>query len=206
MTIWHEYRQATGKHRAELEEQIIRDNWKLSHYVANRIRFTHHYDYDDIHAIALVGLLEAVRSYDPDAGSKFAPYARTKMRWEIMQELDKFRYKKREGEKELLSIYLKLKGQEVRIIDRVEDDSPNRHKRTEDGMTIRSILQTVNASSEFTRREKEVFFMVIGQQDKTMRQIATDEGVSPQMIQGYMRKAVNKVRASMPEILEEGLL
>jgi len=204
MTIWHEYRQATGKQRAELEEQIIRDNWKLSHYVANRIRFTHHYDYDDIHAMALIGMLDAVRTYDPDAGSKFAPYATARMMWEITNQLDADKMDKRKANSETLSIFTPDRNSEtLLIIDRVDDDQDCTKKQIEDRMLIRSAFQTIRTSDRITSREREIFTMYLADLDRPKRQLAFEMGVTPQMVQGYVRRTTQKMQELMPEIKRE---
>ena len=46
-----------------------------------------HVDLDDLYSAGLVGLLNAVRNYDPTAGSSFESYARVRIRGSIFDEL-----------------------------------------------------------------------------------------------------------------------
>ena len=46
-----------------------------------------HVDLDDLYSAGLVGLLNAVRNYDPLAGSSFESYARVRIRGSIFDEL-----------------------------------------------------------------------------------------------------------------------
>jgi RNA polymerase sigma factor for flagellar operon FliA len=46
-----------------------------------------HVDADDLHSAGLIGLLNAVRNYDPKGGSSFESYARVRIRGAIFDEL-----------------------------------------------------------------------------------------------------------------------
>src|SRR5271168_1226020 len=46
-----------------------------------------HVDRDDLHSVGLVGLLQALRNFDPGCGSSFETYARLRVRGAMLDEL-----------------------------------------------------------------------------------------------------------------------
>jgi RNA polymerase sigma factor for flagellar operon FliA len=77
-------RPGTAK-EAELIEQYL----PFVKNVVGRLALTlpSHVDLDDLYSAGLVGLLNAVRNYDPTAGSSFESYARVRIRGAIFDEL-----------------------------------------------------------------------------------------------------------------------
>src|SRR4029079_4414270 len=46
-----------------------------------------HVDHDDLNSAGLVGLLQAMRNYDPNSGNSFETYARVRIRGAMLDEL-----------------------------------------------------------------------------------------------------------------------
>jgi RNA polymerase sigma factor FliA len=71
------------------EEQLVRDHLPLVKTLVGRIAMTlpAHVEADELNSAGLVGLLNAVRNYDPQAGSTFESYARVRIRGAIFDEL-----------------------------------------------------------------------------------------------------------------------
>jgi RNA polymerase sigma factor for flagellar operon FliA len=71
------------------EEALVEAYLPLVRTVVGRLAMTlpAHVDLDDLYSSGLVGLLNAVRQYDPKGGSSFEAYARVRIRGAIFDEL-----------------------------------------------------------------------------------------------------------------------
>lgn len=71
------------------EDERVRRHLPLVRAVVGRIAMTlpSHVDPDDLFSAGLVGLLNAVRNYNPDGGSSFEAYARVRIRGAVLDEL-----------------------------------------------------------------------------------------------------------------------
>jgi RNA polymerase sigma factor for flagellar operon FliA len=71
------------------EEEMVKQNLALVKTVVGRIAMTlpAHVEMDDLYSAGLIGLLNAVRNFDPRGGSSFETYARVRIRGAILDEL-----------------------------------------------------------------------------------------------------------------------
>ena len=71
------------------ENDLVLQHLTLVRQVVGRLAMSmpSHVDQDDLYSSGLVGLLNAVRNYDPNAGSSFESYARVRIRGAIFDEL-----------------------------------------------------------------------------------------------------------------------
>ena len=71
------------------EEELVRQHLPLVRTVVGRLAMSlpMHIDIDDLYSSGLVGLLEAVRNFDPNGGSSFEAYARVRIRGTVFDEL-----------------------------------------------------------------------------------------------------------------------
>ena len=71
------------------EDDMIQQHLPLVRQVVGRLAMSlpSHVDQDDLYSSGLVGLLNAVRNYDPQGGSTFESYARVRIRGAIFDEL-----------------------------------------------------------------------------------------------------------------------
>ncbi|MEN9573743.1 MAG: polymerase sigma factor FliA [Verrucomicrobiota bacterium] len=88
--LWQRYRRDTSAGCAP-EENLIQQYLPLVKAVVGRLAMAlpAHVDADDLHSAGLVGLLNAVRHYDPTAGTSFETYARIRIRGAVFDELRK---------------------------------------------------------------------------------------------------------------------
>ena len=71
------------------EEELVQQYLPLVKTVVGRLALSLplHVDMDDLFSSGLVGLLNAVRNYDPEGGSSFESYARVRIRGAVFDEL-----------------------------------------------------------------------------------------------------------------------
>lgn len=71
------------------EESLVNEYVPLVKTVVGRLAMTlpAHLDSEELHSIGLIGLLNALRQYDPTIGTAFEPYARLRIRGAILDEI-----------------------------------------------------------------------------------------------------------------------
>jgi RNA polymerase sigma factor for flagellar operon FliA len=71
------------------EEELVKQHLPLVKTVVGRLTMSLplHVDIDDLHSAGLVGLLNAVRQYNPRSGASFETYARVRIRGAVFDEL-----------------------------------------------------------------------------------------------------------------------
>ena len=72
-----------------LRDQLVVNYSPLVKYVASRVlgRMTGPVDREDVLSWGIIGLLDAIETYDPGRRTKFESYAISKIRWSILNEL-----------------------------------------------------------------------------------------------------------------------
>lgn len=88
--LWQRYRRDASAGSAP-EENLIQQYLPLVKAVVGRLAMAlpSHVDADDLHSAGLVGLLNAVRNFDSNAGTSFETYARIRIRGSVFDELRK---------------------------------------------------------------------------------------------------------------------
>ena len=84
-------RRMTERELKGLRDRLVVNYSPLVRYVAGRIsaRMTGPLDREDVLSWGVLGLLDAVETYDPERRTKFESYAVSKIRWSILDELRK---------------------------------------------------------------------------------------------------------------------
>lgn len=74
---------------AENRDAVILEYAPMIKYVANRIamRLPPHIEVDDLISVGVLGLIDAIKKYDPGRGAKFKTYAEFRVRGAILDEL-----------------------------------------------------------------------------------------------------------------------
>jgi RNA polymerase sigma factor for flagellar operon FliA len=85
--LWQRYR-APGRPESS-EEELVRTYLPLVKTVVGRLAMTlpPHVSAEDLHSVGLIGLLHAVRNFNPSLGTPFEPYARLRIRGAVLDEL-----------------------------------------------------------------------------------------------------------------------
>jgi RNA polymerase sigma factor for flagellar operon FliA len=85
--LWQRYR----RHRqdTETENELVRKYTPLVSAVMGRLAMTlpDHVDQDDLFSTGMIGLLHALRNYNPACGTSFETYARVRIRGAMLDEL-----------------------------------------------------------------------------------------------------------------------
>lgn len=84
--LWHRYHQ---KSDGPTENALVEQYLPLVRSALGRLAMTlpEHVDHDDLNSAGLMGLLQALRNYDPACGSSFETYARFRVRGAMLDEL-----------------------------------------------------------------------------------------------------------------------
>lgn len=84
--LWQRYHQQADTHT---ENALVEQYLPLVRSAVGRLAMTlpEHVDADDLHSAGLVGLLQALRNYDPSSGTSFEGYARRRIRGAMLDEL-----------------------------------------------------------------------------------------------------------------------
>jgi RNA polymerase sigma factor for flagellar operon FliA len=84
--LWRHYHDQANP---QAENALVERYLPLVRYATNRLAMTlpDHVDQDDLHSAGLVGLLQALRNYDPASGTSFESYARLRIRGAMLDEL-----------------------------------------------------------------------------------------------------------------------
>lgn len=86
--LWRRYHKQAD---TDSENALVEKYLSLVSSIAARLAMTlpDHVDQDDLYSSGLVGLLQALRNYDPTCGASFETYARTRVRGAMLDELRK---------------------------------------------------------------------------------------------------------------------
>jgi RNA polymerase sigma factor for flagellar operon FliA len=84
--LWKRYHRRA---EADVENALVEKYLPLVAAVMGRLAMTlpDHVDHDDLYSVGLVGLLQALRNYDPTCGTSFETYARVRVRGAMLDEL-----------------------------------------------------------------------------------------------------------------------
>lgn len=84
--LWKRYHQQADTH---VENALVQQYLPLVTAILGRLAMTlpDHVDHDDLQSAGLVGLLQALRNYDPACGNTFETYARVRIRGAMLDEL-----------------------------------------------------------------------------------------------------------------------
>lgn len=87
--LWQRYHQQKSGAKADTENALVQKYLPLVSAVVSRLAMTlpEHVDQDDLYSVGLVGLLQALRNYNPACGTSFETYARVRVRGAMLDEL-----------------------------------------------------------------------------------------------------------------------
>ena len=87
--LWQRYHQQNSDANTDTENALVQKYLPLVSAVMGRLAMTlpDHVDHDDLYSPGLIGLLQALRNYNPACGTSFETYARVRVRGAMLDEL-----------------------------------------------------------------------------------------------------------------------
>src|SRR5678815_690302 len=86
-TVWRRYYRSGAGDASE--EELVTRYLPLVKTVVGRLAMSlpPHVDHDELYSAGLIGLLNALRQFNPKIGTSFEPYARVRIRGAVLDEL-----------------------------------------------------------------------------------------------------------------------
>ena len=182
----------------EAENRLIIHNLRLVVYIAKKFENTG-IPVDDLTSIGTMGLIKAVKSFQPSKNIKFATYASRCVENEILMYL-----RKRSNRNIDISMDEALStdsdGNELNLIDVLYTEENEISKDMETESDKKLIWQSLECLSS---REKEIMIMRFGlggTQEKTQKEVADIIGISQSYISRLEKKILKKLKREIEKI------
>lgn len=185
-----------GKSDAEAEEKLIKHNLRLVAHIANKYK-SNFSDSDDLISIGSIGLIKAVRTFNPEKASSFSTYASRCIENEILML---FRSEKKfNGEVSLDStIGTDKDGNDMSLSDIIADPREDLENSASKKLAIEKIEEIVLCSLD--KRERFVIthrFGLFKKTPKTQKEIADKLGISRSYISRIEKIALKKIKDNL---------
>ena len=177
----------------EAEEMLTKHNLRLVAHIAKKYK-SGYSDSDDLISIGSIGLIKAVRTFDPEKAKQFSSYASRCIENEILMVLR--HEKKLSGEVSMeTSLGSDPEGNELTIADTLFDEQTDLEQLISTKTTYKKVLRIINSS--LTPREKEIIvrrFGLNGNAPETQRQVASSLNISRSYISRIETGAIEKIK------------
>ena len=175
----------------EAKDVLVERNLRLVAHICKKFDNTGE-DSDDLISIGTLGLIKAIKTFDPRKGTRLATYAARCIENEILMHLRSTRRSRSE-----VSLYdpigIDREGNEISLIDVLPseaDEVPDQVDRKFEERNVREKLK------DLTPKERQVLEMRYGLRSgvrKTQREIARMLGISRSYVSRIEKKAVNRL-------------
>ncbi len=190
-TVMIELKEGNESHK----ELLITHNLRLVVYIAKKFDGAAT-STEDLISIGTIGLMKAVKTFNPNKNIKFATYASRCIENEILMHLRKVNNSKYEMSfDEPLSI--DWDGNELTLRDVLGSDADEISNDLEYNDEKKLLLKIVNTLPE---KEKELMkkrFGIMGEKEHTQKQLADLMGISQSYISRLEKRIIEKIRAEM---------
>ena len=179
-------------------ELLIIHNLRLVVYIAKKFETTG-IGIEDLVSIGTIGLIKAVKTFDPDKNIKLATYASRCIENEILMFLRKASQYKNE-----ISIDEPLNtdwdGNELLLSDILgtEDDIVNKGIETEVEKQV--LRDEINKLDEREKMIMQMRFGLAGERELTQKQVADKVGISQSYISRLEKRIIKSIRKKMEKI------
>ncbi len=180
----------------EAEEKLIRHNLRLVAHIAKKFSSTYK-DQDELISVGSIGLMKAVKSFEPSKGHSFSTYAARCIQNEILMLLRS--QKKFQAE---ISIDEKIgtdkDGNDISLIDVLQDPSSNIQDKAETKVLYEKLIREM--PKVLNEREREIIelrYGLYGMAPMTQHEIAKMLGISRSYISRIEKKAIDELREIM---------
>lgn len=189
--IMDELRQGIEDNR----ELLIIHNLRLVVYISKKFE-TKTTSTEDLVSIGTIGLMKAVKTFNPDKNIKLATYASRCIENEILMHLRKVNSMKSEMSfDEPLSV--DWDGNELTLRDVLGTEPNDVYEEIEYDDEKRVLMNTVNALPEKERRLMIMRFGLNGQQSHTQKELADELGISQSYISRLEKRILTKIKKEM---------
>lgn len=179
-------------------ELLITHNLRLVVYIAKKFE-SKTTSTEDLVSIGSIGLMKAVKTFNPEKNIKLATYASRCIENEILMHLRKVNNMKAEMSfDEPLSV--DWDGNELTLRDVLGTDPDDVYEDIEYSDEKRLLLETVNALPEKEKNLMIMRFGLNGGDGHTQKQLADSLGISQSYISRLEKKILEKIRAEMLRI------
>ena len=180
----------------EAEEKLIKHNLRLVAHIANKYK-SNFSDADDLISIGTIGLIKAVRTFNPEKASSFSTYASRCIENEILML---FRSEKKlSGDISLEStIGVDKDGNDMSLSDILADPSIDLESQTSRKLALEKIEKL--ATTILDKREKFVIthrYGVFKKVPMTQKEIADRLGISRSYISRIEKIALKKIKENV---------
>lgn len=182
-----------------VKEVLIERNLRLVVYIARKFENTG-IGVEDLISIGTIGLIKAVNTFKPDKNIKLATYASRCIENEILMYLR--RYSKTRGEVSFDEpLNIDWDGNELLLSDVLGTDSDIIYKSLE-GNVEKELLGV--ALNNLNNREREIMkmrFGLMGQQERTQKQVADMLGISQSYISRLEKRIIKRLQREMGKLV-----
>ena len=176
-------------------ELLIIHNLRLVVYISKKFE-TKTTSTEDLVSIGTIGLMKAVKTFNPDKNIKLATYASRCIENEILMHLRKVNSMKSEMSfDEPLSV--DWDGNELTLRDVLGTEPNDVYEEIEYDDEKRVLMNTVNALPEKERRLMIMRFGLNGQQSHTQKELADELGISQSYISRLEKRILTKIKKEM---------
>ena len=180
----------------QAEEILIKHNLRLVAHISAKYRSSYS-EQDDLISVGSIGLIKAVRNFDPEKASSFSSFASRCIENEILMLLRS--EKKLNAETSIdSSIGTDKDGNDLTLADILADPSQDLVTIADRNQRLKKIETLANALLD--EREKEIFafrFGLFSYPTLTQQQIADRLNISRSYISRIEKTAIEKIRTQM---------
>lgn len=173
------------------QEALVTENMRLAYYIARRKYRNCGVGMEDIEGTALLALVKAAKTFNPEKGISFSTYAGACINNEILLELRRKRrheYEYRENVMSLQEVICKDGTHEGFLADVIADPHDG-HKRVEDVVFLHQLMQ----SGIFSDRDKLILKLVF-LNGYNQTKAGERAGVSQSYVSRLLRAASSRAR------------
>lgn len=181
------------------KQKLIEHNLRLVVYIAKKFANCG-IEMEDLISIGAIGLIKAVQTYKYDKKIKLATYASRCIENEILMQLRKISKLKAE-----VSLDEPLNsdgdGNELLLEDVLYDERQNLGKDMERSSEQQILWEIIN---KLGNREKEIMIMrfgLLGEQEKTQKEVADELGISQSYISRLEKKILGKMKKDLKKVI-----
>lgn len=180
----------------EARNRLVEHNLRLVAHIAKKYN-QGEWDNDDLISIGTIGLIKAVNTFNPNAGSRLVTYASKCIENEILMHLRSEKKKSRE-----VSIYESIgtdkEGNSIHLLDVIEADSLDFASEFDTNNELKWLyhnMSTVLTPEEFDLVKKR--YGIFGEKALTQRELAKNLGISRSYVSRIEKKCLQKLREAL---------